>query len=66
MEFLQEILTSMPDGDAAEIVNTRCYTALAEIKRILDDGSLSDFECIERIVCVFEEMGSDGGSRHDF
>ena len=36
---------------------------------ILDDDSLDDATCfqkIEEIVCVFEEMGFNGGSRHDF
>ena len=35
----------------------------------LEDDSLEDSECfyrIEEIVCVFEGLGSDCGSRHDF
>lgn len=46
-----------------------CYQALCQIKVILEDDSLSDSECfrqIEEIVNVFEDIGSSGGSRHDF
>ena len=55
--------------DAKEIVEMACYKSLSEIKQILADTSLSDNECfekIEEIVCVFEALGSNGGSRHDF
>lgn len=47
----------------------RCYEALRKIKNILEDESLTDTVCfqkIEEIIKVFEEIGSDGGSRHDF
>ena len=50
----------------AELVEKRCYKALKAIKAIVEDGSLSDFECVEEIVCIFEEIGSSGGIRHDF
>ena len=46
-----------------------CYKALRKIKAILENDALADSECfqqIEEIVCTFEELGSDGGSRHDF
>jgi len=39
------------------------------IKAVLEDDSLDDKDCferIERIVCLFEEIGSDCGARHDF
>lgn len=55
--------------NAAEIVGSECYKALQKIKAIVEDDSLDDKTCfmkIEKIVCVFEELGSDGGSRHDF
>lgn len=55
--------------EAKEIVESACYRALLQIREILDDDRLDDaacFEKIERIVCVFEEIGSNGGSRHDF
>lgn len=55
--------------DVKEIVELTCYKALTEIKRILEDSTLDDKECfekIEEIVCIFESLGSNGGSRHDF
>ena len=55
--------------DLKEIVELECYKALKQIRSILDDDTLTDrscFEKIEEIVCVFESMGTDGGSRHDF
>jgi hypothetical protein len=49
---------------------TSCvYRVLREIRAVLDDQSLDDPTCfwkIEKIVCLFEEMGWGGGSRHDF
>ncbi|MCI8704550.1 MAG: hypothetical protein HFE60_09760 [Anaerotignum sp.] len=55
--------------NAKEIVELECYKALKQIKEVLDDDTLNDVECferIEKIVCLFETLGSDGGSRHDF
>lgn len=52
-----------------EIVKLECYRALKKIKAVLEDENLSDKECfmrIEKIICVFEDIGSDGGVRHDF
>lgn len=54
---------------AAEIIEGKCYRTLQRIREILDDNTLSDENCfarIEEIVCAFEQLGSDGGSRHDF
>lgn len=55
--------------NAKEIVEMECYKALQKIKAIIEDDSLEDTECfmkIEKIVCLFEQIGSNGGSRHDF
>ena len=52
-----------------EIVEGRCYQTLQKIREILDDEALDDAECfkrIEKIVCALEEIGSNGGCRHDF
>lgn len=52
-----------------DMLRAESFTALREIRDILDDGSLSDRDCFDRIdqiVSVFEELGSGGGSRHDF
>lgn len=81
MELCKEILTEILSRadvqvsftnlsiDADKIVEMECYKALRRIREILDDDTLEDSECfykIEEIVCRFEEMGSDGGCRHDF
>lgn len=54
---------------AAALVDKISYQALLKIKMIIEDDSLSDAECfdkIEEIVVVLEEIGSSGGVRHDF
>jgi len=78
MELFKEILSGIIEKEeiqvvfpnlkfnAAEIVEMESYKALRQIKAIIDNDGLSDFDCIEKIVCVFEEIGSDGGRRHDF
>lgn len=56
-------------GSLPDLVEMRCFQAIQRIRAILDDESLSDRECfmyIEEIVLALEELGSDGGSRHDF
>lgn len=55
--------------NAAEIVQLQCYQTLCKIQEIVRDDTLEDAECferIERIICEFGRIGSDGGGRHDF
>lgn len=82
MELYQEILchvfanekiqVSFPElihTDVTKIVELECYKTLAKVKAIIENDALEDSECfqqIEEIVCTFEELGSGGGSRHDF
>ena len=52
-----------------DLIELNCYQTLKKIKAIIEDDSLDDSECfmrIEKIIRIFEEMGSDGGNRHDF
>lgn len=49
-----------------EAVEMEAFKALQKIKTIIADDSLSDFECVERIICMFEELGIDSIKRHDF
>lgn len=54
---------------AERIIMNACYAALEQIRTILKDDTLDDHDCfrrIEEIVCVYEQLGSDCGSRHDF
>ncbi len=51
------------------LFDTECYKALQRIKEIIEEDALDDANCFERIeeiVRVYEEMGSNGGGRHDF
>ncbi len=81
MELYKEILVEVLSRERAEVrfpglemdaekmVETVCYRALCRIRDIIRDDSLSDKECfhkIEEIICTLEELGSDGGDRHDF
>lgn len=69
MEEKMEITFPALKMDSTQIVEGVCYNALLQIKDVLNDESLDDAECfekIERIVCVFERIGSNGGCRHDF
>ena len=52
-----------------EIVEMKSYAALCKIKAIIEDNTLEDPECfqkIEAIVSLLEFLGSGGGVRHDF
>ena len=65
----QDIQITFPNlkiDSVTEMVELESYKALKKIKTIMEDDSLSDFDCVEQIVSVFENVGSDGGSRHDF
>lgn len=78
MELYKEILAKVFEKEeihiifpnlklnAEGIVEKECYKALKKIKAIIENDSLSDFDCVEEIVCVFESIGSNGGGRHDF
>ena len=51
------------------MMEMKCYQALQAIKRILEEDELDDEECfdrIEKIVSVFEALGSGIYDRHDF
>ena len=52
-----------------ELLQSTCYKALCEIKEILEDDTLDDeicFEKIEKIVLEIEKIGGTCGNRHDF
>lgn len=53
----------------AELMKDAACRALEDIRTVLDDDRLDDKTCfwrIEEIVKIYEKMGSNGGSRHDF
>ena len=52
--------------DIEKFTQNECYILLDKIKTIIQDDSLSDFECVEKIVCLFECENISVGNRHDF
>ena len=52
--------------DANDNVDTVSINMLAEIQQIIKNDKYSDFEIVEKIVCVFEKNNIDFGMRHDF
>lgn len=54
------------DDSIRDLAHLECMLALHEIRALLDDETLDDFQCIEAIVQVYEKLGSNGGFRHDF
>ena len=66
----ERVEVRFPDlKDPYEVIESICYRALRLIKEILENPEFEDEECfmkIERIVNVFEDMGSGCGSRHYF
>lgn len=60
---------SCGEEDWNRMMENRCWQALMEIRAVLDDETLEDPECfqrIEQIVRIYEELGPGGGIRHDF
>ena len=52
--------------NAEEIADTLAINMLCEIQSIIKDERYSDFQAIEKIVCLFEKHKIDAGVRHDF
>lgn len=78
MELFQEMMITALSGaqitlnlseETEKFLEDKCYQALKEIQAVVRDDSLTDPECfmrIEKIIDIFESLGSDGGARHDF
>ena len=57
------------EPDIESLFEKECYMLLEKIKAALEDENLDDKDCferIERVVCLFEEIGIGCGTRHDF
>ena len=52
--------------DASQIADTTAIQMLSEIQNVIKNERDSDFEAMEKIVCIFEKFGIDSGFRHDF
>ncbi|MBQ3023307.1 MAG: hypothetical protein IJD91_08315 [Clostridia bacterium] len=67
----EEIQISFPhfDTDVEKLFEKECFKIIRRIKDILNDDSLEDKECferIERLVIEFENLNCADLSRHDF
>jgi len=65
----EKIQISFNNVNLTEIVEMQCYQVLQRIKWIIENDEFSDKDCfmkIEKIVCALEDIGSNGGNRHDF
>ncbi len=61
VEFLK-----ITEPDIGKKVNRTAIEMLKEIKMAVCDGNLTDFDVVEKIVCLFEKNNIDCGGRHDF
>lgn len=52
--------------NASEIADSKAINILAEIQNIIRNENYSDFDVVEKIVCIFEKYSIDAGFRHDF
>lgn len=51
------------------VLELTCYQILKKVKAVIEDDSLNDKECfnkIEKIICILEKEGIPCGDRHDF
>lgn len=54
------------DIDPSQIADSTAIEMLSQIQAVIKNKNYSDFEAIEKIVCIFEKYNIDFGSRHDF
>ena len=69
LEELAAIIIEKLRVDPADLIELASYRALQNIQAIGRDDSLDDVQCyhrIEKIICTLEDLGSDGGGRHEF
>lgn len=54
------------DIDVDKAINTTAIKILSEIKQVIINDDISDFDVVEEIVRIFEKNNISAGSRHDF
>lgn len=69
-EYIKKVINCAIDGmDDFELRKSyieEAIKALDEIHAVLQNAGVNDFECIEQIVLIMEEIGYNCGYRHDF
>ena len=66
---LSDYLSSMIENfeiDESKIAESTAILMIGEIQKVIGDDNLSDFDCVEKIVCIFERYKISAGGRHDF
>ena len=64
-DFLKSAFERFPP-DTSKLADSFAIMALDDIKSVLKNDELSDFDAIEQIVCIMENYRIDCGGRHDF
>ena len=68
-KYISDIINNNIDDfniDATKVADTTAIQILSEIQVVIKDESCSDFDAIEKIVCIFEKYYLDFGFRHVF
>ena len=67
-ELCEYIIRNLKNSniDYNKIIQTKAVNALNEIKTVIQNTELDDFEIVEGIICIFEKYNIDVGSQHDF
>lgn len=65
MEMIKRYI-SETDVPYNQIANSTAIEILKKIQQVLVNHQLSDFEIVEKIVCIFEEYHIFCGGCHDF
>ncbi|MBS6367633.1 MAG: hypothetical protein KH420_09835 [Clostridiales bacterium] len=68
LHYIQYLLPIF-DRNATAITELKCYHILAQIRQVLNNETLTDTDCFERIeeiIKIFDAHSITGLNRHDF
>ena len=63
-DYLKDLFERYP-ANTSKLVDTTAVMALGEIKNVISNDDLSDFDAIEEIVSILEKYNVNCGARHD-
>jgi hypothetical protein len=70
IEALEKDVATLEWRDGAPaltvMVNEATHRCLVEIKNVLENDKLSDFDCIDQIIEIYASLGLAVSYRHDF
>lgn len=64
-DYLKDLFESFP-LNTSNLIDSAAVMALDEIKAVIGNDELSDFDVVEEIVCILEKYNIYCGGRHDF